>query len=237
MREIFLHDNVKIVQSDRFGGISEGRYESLNMGMHVGDNPLHVEKNRESFASFFGFDIKNLCFMEQVHSNNVVLIKTNNTPKADAMITKNKGLILCVMTADCAPVILFDAKNSIAAAIHAGRKGAFLDIITDTTQAMRHNFKTQEQDIRAFIGASIGVCCYEIKGEVMQKASEKFAFALEKRGEKYFLDLQKIIKSQLNKNGIVDILHENICTCCDKKYFSHRREGLCGRFVTAVKIR
>jgi YfiH family protein len=236
MREVFLHDNIKVVESDRFGGVSEGGYSSLNLGLHVGDKCLHVNKNREIFASFFGADVKKLCFMEQTHSDNVAVVKTNCTPKADAMITQNKDLVLCVMAADCVPIVLFDTKNSVAAVIHAGRKGVFSDIVTNTIKAVRHNFKTKTEDIKAFIGASIKSCCYEIKNEIINEAKEGFAFALEKRDEKYFLDLQKIIKSQLNKNGVEDILHEGICTSCDKRYFSHRRDGLCGRFVVAAKI-
>ncbi|MDR1461332.1 MAG: peptidoglycan editing factor PgeF [Campylobacteraceae bacterium] len=237
MREIFLHDDIKIIESDRFGGISKGKYSSLNLGLHVGDEHSHVDKNREILASFFGFRVEKLCFMEQTHGDNVAFVTTNNTPKADAIITQNRDLVLCVMAADCAPIILFDTKNLAAAAIHAGRKGVFSDIVINVVKAMQCNFKTKAEDIKAFIGASIRSCCYEIKDKVVSEAKGKFDFAVEKRDEKYFLDLQKIIKLQLNKNGITDILHEGICTCCDKRYFSHRREGLCGRFAVAAKIR
>ncbi|MDR1555270.1 MAG: peptidoglycan editing factor PgeF [Campylobacteraceae bacterium] len=237
MREIFLHEDIQVVESDRFGGVSKGRYESLNLGLHVGDEPLNVNKNREIFASFFDADVAQLCFMEQVHGNSAIFIDTNSTPKADAIIAKNRDLILCVMVADCVPVVLFDAKNSIIAAVHAGRKGVFSDIITNTVSIMRHDFETKPENVKAFIGASINACCYEIKDEVAKEAKEKFAFALEKRDEKYFLNLQKITKLQLNKNSITDILHEDICTSCDKRYFSYRRDGICGRFGIGVKIR
>lgn len=236
MREIFLHDDIKIVQSDRVSGVSNGKYESLNLGLHVGDNPLHVNSNREIFAAFFGVDISRLCFMEQIHSNNAVLIKTNSTPKADALITQEKNLVLCVMVADCVPVILFDAKNSVIAAIHAGRKGVFTDIITNTINVMVHNFRTKAENIKAFVGASIKSCCYEVKDEVVKEAKDKFAFALEIRDGKYFLGLQEIIKLQLGKNGIDNTLHDNVCTCCDKRYFSYRRDGACGRFAVGVKL-
>ncbi|MDR2342293.1 MAG: peptidoglycan editing factor PgeF [Campylobacteraceae bacterium] len=237
MREIFLHDNVKIVQSDRMGGVSAGRYKSLNLGLHVGDNPLHVNKNREIFAAFFDIDVSKLCFMKQIHSNNAVLIKTNGTSEADAMITQEKNLVLCVMVADCVPIILYDNNKKAAAAVHAGREGVFSDIITNTINAMTYNFETKAENIKAFIGTSIKSCCYEIKDDIVKEAKKRFTFALEKRGGRYFLDLQKIIKSQLNKNGIRDILHDNICTCCNKKYFSYRRDGTCGRFAVGVKIK
>ncbi|MDR0579943.1 MAG: peptidoglycan editing factor PgeF [Campylobacteraceae bacterium] len=236
MRGIFLHNNVKIIQSDKTSGVSNGKYESLNLGLHVEDNPSHVNKNREIFASFFGVNTSELCFMEQTHSNNAVLIKTNDTPAADALITQEKNLVLCIMIADCVPVILFDIKNSAIAAIHAGRKGTFSDIITNTINAMAYNFKTKTENIKAFIGASIKSCCYEVKNEVAKEAKEKFAFALEKRNERYFLNLQDIIKSQLSKNGVNDILQDDTCTCCDKRYFSYRRDGICGRFAVGVKL-
>jgi YfiH family protein len=237
MREIFLHDNVKIVQSDRAGGVSKGKYESLNLGLHVGDNPLYVNKNREIFAAFFDVDVSKLCFMEQIHGNNIAFIETNSIPKADALITQEKSLVLCVMVADCVPVVLFDTKNSAIAAIHAGRKGVFSDIVTNSVNMMKSHFKTKAENIKAFIGASIKSCCYEVRDEVAKETKERFAFAIKERDEKYFLSLQEIIKSQLNKNGIGDILHDNICTCCDKRYFSYRRDGICGRFAVGVKLR
>ncbi|MDR3346127.1 MAG: polyphenol oxidase family protein, partial [Campylobacteraceae bacterium] len=200
MREVALCEGVKVVITDKHGGVSQSPYESLNLGLHVGDEAANVEKNREIFAASFGVSAKQLCFMEQLHGCEVKLANGSGKIYSDALITQRRDLVSCGMVADCVPVVLFDAKNRASAAIHAGRAGAFLDIVTNTIAAMRANFKTDAKDISAFMGASIRSCCYEIQGEVVREARAKFDFAVEKRGERYFLDLQKIIKKQLNKN-------------------------------------
>jgi YfiH family protein len=236
MKEILLNKEVKIISSDRTGGVSGGAYKSLNLGLHVGDNPLNVEKNREIFASYFGANAKELCFMEQIHGSFVAAAKKDDTPKADALITQDKSLILCVMSADCAPVILYDSDKKAVAAIHAGRKGAFLDIITAAILSMKRDFKSETENMQAFIGPSIKSCCYEIEGEVLKEAMTRFSSALQEREGRWFLDLQKIIIAQLIANGVTNITADNTCTCCDKNYFSYRRDGICGRNVTGVKI-
>jgi len=236
MKEIALHKDIKVILSNRIGGVSKKPYESLNLGLHVNDNPLHVQKNRDIFASFIGAEADKLCFMEQVHSNKVIHVKEKGEFTCDGIITQNKNLVLCVMVADCVPVVLFDAKNRAAAAIHAGRKGAFADIAANTINAMRKNFGTEAKDISAFIGASIKACCYEINGDALKEAMDKFAFAVKKRGGGYFLDLQKIIKKQLMTNGVAQTIEDDICTCCDNDYFSYRRDGVTGRFAVGVRI-
>ncbi|MDR2080340.1 MAG: peptidoglycan editing factor PgeF [Campylobacteraceae bacterium] len=234
MREVFAQEWVKIITSDRFGGVSEGAYESLNLGLHVGDKPSCVQKNREIFASYFGVNAKELCFMKQMHSSAIAIAKKGETPKADALITKEKNLILCVMVADCIPVVLYDNDKKTVAVIHAGRKGIFSGIISNVCEAMRTEFGIKE--LNAYIGVSIRSCCYEIQGEVLSEAAKRFAYALSNRDGRYFLSLQTILKRQLYENGIVDITDDGICSCCDKNYFSYRRENTCGRFAVGVKI-
>jgi YfiH family protein len=231
MREIFAQ-GVKIIVGDRVGGVSTGVYKSLNLGFHVGDDPLNVEKNREIFASYFNVSAKKLCFMKQIHSSLVTTAKKEKMLKADALITSDKDLVLCVMVADCVPVILYDKKA--VAAVHAGRKGIFSGIIANVCTAMRSEFGAK--DLNAYIGASIRSCCYAIQGEVLDEAAKRFAYALKNRGGRYFLSLQAILKKQLNENGVTNIADDNICTCCDENYFSYRREGVCGRFGVGVKI-
>lgn len=236
MREICLHENIKVIVSNRFGGVSKGAYESLNLGLHVGDNPLNVLKNREIFASFFDANMEDLCFMEQTHSSKARVVESAVLSHSDAIITQQKNIVLCVMSADCVPVILFDQKTKTAAAIHAGRNGAFLNIIANTLSVMKENFGSNPTNIIAFLGASVRSCCYEIQSEILKTAKKDFGYALEKQGKKWFLDIQQIIKTQLQDNGILSIKDDNVCTCCNEDYFSYRREKNCGRFATGIKI-
>lgn len=103
MKNINLHPKIKVILSDRFGGVSNQNYDSLNLALHVNDNILHVERNREIFASYFNTKVSNLVFMNQVHSDGIKVIENNQIHDTDAILTTNKNLVLCVMVADCAP--------------------------------------------------------------------------------------------------------------------------------------
>ena len=236
MKNVALHEDIKIILSDRFGGVSKEPFDSLNLGLHVNDNSSCVEQNREIFASFFNSSINDLVFMSQVHSNSVLFVQENGKFICDGLITNNKNLTLCVMIADCAPVVLYDAKNKISVVLHVGRKGAFLGIIPKAIQKLKDNFNSSNEDIYAYIGPHIKSCCYEIDGKVLKEAQKNFDFALIKKDNRYFLDLDEIIFSQLQDVNISHIKNEKICTCCDENYFSYRRDNVTGRFAVGVKI-
>jgi hypothetical protein len=115
----------------RKNGFSKGIYKGLNCGKGSKDKKVNVKKNLDYVAKKMNIRRSKLILMHQTHSNRVVEIKKNNYKKkviADAMITKMKGLALGVVTADCVPIILYDAKNEIIGCIHAGWKGAFLGV-------------------------------------------------------------------------------------------------------------
>lgn len=236
MKNIDLHKDIKVILSDRFDGVSKKPYDSLNLGFHVKDNPLHVQKNREIFASFFDTPVDNLVFMNQVHSNSVLTIDKNGSYICDGLITNNKNLVLCVMVADCAPVVLYDSKNKVSAALHVGRKGAFSNIIKNAFQKMQTSFNSNAKDIYAYIGPHIKSCCYEIDGKVLKEAQKNFNFAIVKKDYKSFLDLEEIIFSQFEALNIVHVKREKTCTCCNTDYFSYRRDGVTGRFGVGVEI-
>ena len=114
------------------GGFSKGIYKSLNCGRGSKDRKKDIHKNLVFVSKKMGVKKNKLILMHQTHSNKVVEIKRNNFRskiKADAMVTKMRGIALGVVTADCVPIILYDAKNQIIGCIHAGWKGAFFDII------------------------------------------------------------------------------------------------------------
>lgn len=236
MKNIDLHSDVKIVLSDKSGGVSKDKYKSLNLGLHVGDDALSVNKNREIFASEFNSNLDNLVFMNQVHSNSVLVVQKNGNYICDGLITNSKDLTLCVMVADCAGVIMYDAKTKVVAALHVGRKGAFLGIITKAFQKMQTTFGSKSEDIHAFISPHIRDCCYEIDGKVLKEAQKKCNFALTKRGNRAFLSLEEMIYKEFETLNITHVKKEKICTSCDANYFSYRRDGVTGRFGIGVKI-
>lgn len=236
MKEIALHEKVKIILSNRDGGVSKEPYNTLNLGYHVGDNEENVTKNREIFASYFDTPLKDLVFMNQVHSSSVLVINENGNYICDGVITKSSELVLCVMVADCAPVILYDSKNEVISALHVGRKGAFLGIITKAFNKMKSSFNTSCDDLYVYVGPRIKSCCYKIDTKVLKEAKKHFAYSLIRKGRDEYLDLDEIIFKELDTLGIQNIKVEKACTCCSKEYYSYRRDGITGRFGVGVKL-
>jgi len=221
--------------TERFKGNSAGSYDSLNLALHVGDDPKHVRLNRELLAE--EMDVKNLVFMNQVHGNRIEIITAKNRTKlmeCDGMITNLKDTALCVMVADCMPLLFYDPLQKVIAVAHAGRNGVYLKIANKIVEKMISNFNSHVKNIKVFIGPSIKSCCYEVKNDV----TKGFENYLHVKGGKIFLDIvQKCIYDLKD----VDICGHNIdvspiCTCCDKDFFSYRRSGVTGRFCGAIKL-
>jgi len=221
--------------TDRFRGFSSGIYDSLNLALHVGDNPKHVRLNRELLAE--KMDVKNLVFMNQIHGNRIEIITAKNRAKSmecDGMITNLKDTALCVMVADCIPLLFYDPLQKVIAVAHAGRNGVYLKIANGVVEKMISNFNCHVKNIKVFVGPSIKSCCYEVKNDV----TKGFENYLHVKGGKIFLDIvQKCIDDLKNigiYNSNIDI--SPICTCCDENYFSYRRSGVTGRFCGAIKL-
>ncbi len=221
--------------TDRFGGVSKPPYDTLNLALHVEDNFADVEQNRAILATKIG--AKNLVFMEQIHGTNIEIIthkKSYTVSKTDAMITDMKGVALCVMVADCIPVLLCDKKREVIAVAHAGRNGVKLKIVNKTVQKMAEKFSCKLENIEIYMGASIKSCCYEVKKD----ATDGFEKYLHVEGEKIHLDIVSKCRDDLLKLGIKEqnIEISSICTCCNRDYFSYRRDGKTGRFCGVIVL-
>lgn len=210
--------------SSRFGGVSKSPFDSLNLGYHVGDEIEAVSKNRELLKHEIG--AKDLVFMEQIHSDNVLEVTSENlstfaktAPKCDALFTRLSGVGLCVMVADCAPIIAIDEAQGIIAAIHAGRAGAISRILSKCVLEM----KSEPKSLKIIIGAHIKGSCYEV-GEL-----DLGEFNAYKKGG--FFDITAALKDEIKSLGVRNYEISEICTHCDKNYFSYRRDGQTGRFT------
>ena len=122
----------------RHGGVSEGYLSSLNLGIHRGDKPENVRKNYEILGEALGFDIENLVFTRQTHTNIVRVVDERNRgeglirevePECDALVTNTPGLVLAAFTADCTPILLHDPVTGAVGAVHAGWRGTVGDIV------------------------------------------------------------------------------------------------------------
>jgi len=220
------------------GGVSLKPYSSLNLAFHVNDNPLDVVKNHKILASQLNYNQKTLVHMKQIHSNKVHIVNNkdnfDNPPTCDALITNKTNIALMVMVADCSPILFYDDTQKVIAVAHAGRQGAFKNILQNLLQSFVQDFKSNIKDINVSLGASIRECCYEVGEEIYKEAKElALEYAIQKKENRYYLNINKILLTQLYEAGIQkeNIEISNECTCCkNNKYFSYRADGISGRF-------
>ena len=209
-----------------------------NLAFHVEDNEINVIKNRKNLALKLGYNYEDLVYMNQIHSANIIVVD-ENSPKlvdnCDSIITRSKNLPLMVMVADCIPILMFDDKQGIIAAIHAGRNSTFLEISKKTAEIFIEKFSSNPEDINVVFGASIQKCCYEVSEDLSKIVENSFG---KEFVENNYIDLQGINKKQLNDLGIKNIEISNICTKCgDKSYFSYRKDKKTGRFAGIIILK
>ena len=231
----------------RKGGFSKGFYRGLNCGKGSKDKKRNIAKNLNYVSKIMGIQKKNLILMHQTHSNKVIEIKKNNYEKkifSDAVITKNNGFALGVVTADCVPILVYDKKNKIIGCIHAGWKGAFLGIIKNTIKKIKQ--LGSKNKIIACIGPCIGKKSYEVdfkfyKKFLLKSKKNKRYFSKKNRKKKFF-DLRKFVNDKLVELGVT-VDHINRDTFKEKKnFFSYRRSsklkqndyGRCISIVTMI---
>lgn len=156
----------------RVGGVSAGVYASLNVGVGSNDVALHVLENRAIAARAFGVEHDALATVKQVHSANVVVIDSvcalDAREEADAMVTRARGIMLGILTADCAPVLLADRQAGVIGAAHAGWKGAAYGVLEATIDAME-NLGARRGDICAVVGPCIAQGSYEVGAEFYER--------------------------------------------------------------------
>ena len=214
--------------TDRTGGLSTGAFLSRNVATHVGDDHATVLINRARLESDLALPIQ---FMDQVHGDAVATIDAQRVspPTADALITRNTGIALAVMVADCIPLLL--ASSQTVAAVHVGRKGLMNEVALAAIQEMR-SFDATE--VSAVVGPSICGQCYEVSQDVYDDVTKRFPLAASKtRDGGFALDLSRALIDQLQSTG-VKVVDEGRCTVEDKNLYSYRRDGVTGRQVGVV---
>lgn len=224
--------------STRIGGVSEGIFESLNLGHRRGDDPERVRENYRRFCAATGTDAGRVVMTNQVHSNVVKVVTAADvkpdllapTPfEADGLATDVPGVTLCVFSADCVPVLLFDPVKRAVAAVHAGWRGTASAIAAVAVETMTAHFGSDPAELRAAVGPAIGRCCFETDGDVPEAMTAALGGAaapfMTQTGEKWHVDLKAINVAILENSGL---LRENIdvsgdCTCCaHDRFWSHR---------------
>ena len=219
----------------RYGGVSTGSQYSLNLAFGRGDTMENVEENLRRLGAAVGFDPEKLVMTLQIHSDIVRVVTEKDCagfchrdyPKCDALVTNTPGVSLLVFTADCTPLLLHDPVTGAVGAAHAGWRGTAQGIGAKTVEAMVKNFGCKRSDIRAAIGPNIAQCHFETDGDVPDAMLEAYgpeaeAF-MERRGEKYHLDLKGINALSLRRAGLTHIEISDACTYCQcDRFWSHR---------------
>ena len=212
----------------RSGGTSKGEYASLNFGDHVGDVDVDVQANRQILTKLLSQ--KAPVFMSQVHGDFVVEVNSDSYfPTADAMITREAGLPLVVLSADCLPILI--AGQSVVGVVHAGRKGILNGIIAKTVQAMR---AAGGSELTAIIGPAICKDCYEVDPQMYIEAISQDP-SLATSDARHSLDLSASAQIQLAECGVL-VSAIDICTAHGSGYFSYRRDGITGRSAGVIVL-
>ena len=228
--------------STRAGGVSTGMWASLNLGISRGDDPDHVRENYRRFLSAVGAEGSLLAMCNQVHGTEIRNLTTADlkrdpydkaTFEADGIMTAIPGVTLAVFSADCIPVLLYDPKRRVIAALHAGWRGTATGIVTAAVEQMTAVYGTDPADILAAIGPGIDKCCFETHEDVPNAmtsalASDSLPFINLLETGKFTVDLKGINAKRLELAGVnpdhIALCRE--CTCCqEEKYWSHRRQG------------
>lgn len=228
--------------STRLGGVSEGPFESLNLGSNTGDDPLRVSRNREIFRKWFAVDDRSVSLLEQVHGRRVVPADPDRVTEADGQVTDDPSQLLVIASADCLPLLFHDPVSGAVGAAHCGWRGTLAKVAAETVTAMSQEFGSDPRDIRVAIGPGICHSCYQVGKDVAGGFSDA-GFperVLAPDGDEHWrLDLVGANVSVLLAAGVParSIFRTAACTHCDgDRFFSHRRDrGTTGRHWAAIK--
>jgi YfiH family protein len=234
----------------RRGGVSEGLYESLNVGLGSRDEPARVTENRRRAAAAMGAEASRLVTVYQVHSARSVTVEApfaGAPPEADALVTQAPGLMLGALAADCAPILIADGEAGVVAAVHAGWKGALGGVVASAVEAMVARGAAGERLVAA-VGPCIGPASYEVGLEFMTRftaASADFQrfFTAGAGPEKRQFDLPGFVLDRLAAAGVSRAEWIGADTrALAEDFFSHRRmtlrgESDYGRGLSGIMIR
>lgn len=263
--------NVRAYISTRTGGVSVGGavgecgdsndqhgFASLNLGDHVGDDPKSVAQNRSLFAQACAIAPERIAWLKQVHGVEVAVVDelehagncaevgqgalaVHEAVCADAATTLKAGVACVIMTADCLPVLLCDAKGTRVAAVHAGWRGLANGVIEEALRCF-----DGDASVMAYLGPAISQKHFEVGLEVKQQfeaVNSEFADAFKPAGgesvePKYYCDMYAIARSILNQCGVKQVFGGQFCTFAqDELFFSYRRDGkVSGRMASLIYL-
>lgn len=251
------YSNISHFVTTRHGGCSRGAYASFNCSPYSGDEADKAQANRETLCRALDLSLRQLVIPYQTHGTKVLAVNDEFAGASierqqemlygvDALITRQPGYCLCISTADCVPVLLYDRKHEVIAAIHAGWRGTVAFIVGHVLEEMRAAFGTEGPDVTACIGPSISVESFEV-GEEVYEAFRLNGFDMarvslwKKETGKHHIDLWEANRLQLLDFGVSDSQIEvaGICTYTHHNdFFSARRLGIAsGRILSGILLK
>lgn len=235
----------------RNGGVSEGIYASLNVGLGSRDNQQSVAANRARVTAALGVPAEALATVYQQHTANVVVVdgpwdSRRAQTVADALVTNQPGLALGILTADCAPVLFADLEAGVIGAAHAGWRGAVGGVLANTLAAMQELGAIAERVV-AVVGPCIAQCSYEVGPEfpspfLAEDAGHQTFFTASSRSGHFLFDLPGYVQQALRRLNLRDVAWVGRDTCAeDQHFFSFRRSTLrgepdYGREISAIAL-
>jgi YfiH family protein len=250
-----LPDQLDAFVSTRHGGVSPSPYDSLNLGLRVGDEDERVVENRRRLCGAFGIELERSVWCRQIHADGVTVVADADAGRgsteeesivkdADALVTDTPGLPLCVTLADCVPVVIFDPDRRVLGLAHAGWGGTVARIASRTVEIMRDRFGSDPRSIMAAIGPSIGPAGYEVGPDVVERCEGVFAGRasdlLSPLGEgKARFDLWSANRIDLEEAGVNATRIEVASMSTEEHledFYSYRVEGVTGRFACVAAL-
>ncbi len=227
---------VRVFVTEREGGYSRPPFDSLNLALHVGDDPRAVSANRELLQTALALPAEP-GWLEQVHGTRCTRVGAGGpeVPEADAGLVENPGAVAGVLTADCLPVVLARADGTAAAVAHAGWRGLSAGVLEGVATALG-----PPESLHAFLGPAIGPGAFEVGGEVREAfvtGSREDAKAFRPAGDRWRADIFLLAANRLKRLGVAPgrICGGGLCTNREpRRFFSYRRDGRTGRMATLV---
>ena len=237
MSELIAHwpapHNIRALATTRAQGASLGAFANNNLALHVGDDAIHVQQNRDRLIQSLSLP-SDPAWLNQTHSNRCVIVEEEPSREADAAITQQAGQVLAIMTADCLPIVLCNAAGTEIAAIHAGWRGLLNGIVENTL----HKMHASPNALMAWIGPAMCGRCYETGEEVHEAYTTRYPFsdvAFHRIGTQLYADLPRLAELILNAWGIFAVYPSGACTYeLNDTFYSYRRHAETGRIATLI---
>jgi YfiH family protein len=238
----------------RYGGVSPPPYATLNLGLHVGDQPANVTANRARAATAFDVSLDTMVFARQVHGARAALVgrqdggrgvaaEDDAVPETDILVTASSGLTLVILVADCVPLALVDPTARVLAAVHAGWRGTAAGAVGEALAAMEDGGARPDRVV-AFLGPAVHPARYQVSDDVVHALAARVrpaplepAVARPDGPGRWLVDLDLANRQQLLAQGVrAERIVGSGVTTDDDAYFSDRAERPCGRFGLLARL-